>query len=562
MSKIYVLLTKNKTVYNLKSTFLFLCICFISSNVLGQKTWVGIGSGSGIGTDFNSAANWFPAVVPTSSDNVTMNLIAAATINLSSSITINKLKLFLNGNNTVVKLNVGANLFTVNDSADIDIIAGNPNTELYIGVNDNTSAGTIDFKGNAIFGKTDQSGNGVTSKVNIEANNNSKIIFRGNLILGRLANINSGFEFGDLIFDGLGTQNFTNNSSRLGYSCSFKNVIVGSTNNPVVNLKVGLNLNNDDLLGKLTINGSSTLNIGISQWNRKTVGDTLRMKNTANLILSNSINGLAGSNFPANFSKYIFDSTSTVEFNGAAQTIPGAANAVYSYGNLTLSNGNIKTVGSKITIFRCLTLADNSTMALGDSDVVLKSNNVTTAYVATVPISQNFTYVTGRFVVERYLQAYQSWRLLATPIEIPNSPTVAESWREGNSAFLSTGYGTQITGPQGPIIASPTSIFDVFTQRISIKSYDANTDNYIPVTNSNTAPIANLTGYYVFVRGDRSVGITGSAGPTILRMRGKIRTGDQVFSVPVNKFQSIGNPFALQLTSLSREPPGPCPAPW
>ena len=551
MSKIYYLFTKNKTVCSLKRTLLFLCICFLSSNVFGQKTWTGVGSTlTSTGNNFNDGANWNPAGVPSSSDNIVLNLIAGATINLSSSITINKLKLFLNGNNTVAKLNVGANFFTVNDSADIDIITGNPNTELYIGVNDNTSAGTIDFKGYAIFGKTNQGGTGTTSNVYIDANVNSKIIFRGDLVLGRLARITSGKEFGTLIFDGTTTQNVTTNNNGNFSVCSFKDVVVGSlTNSPTVNLVVGTKNFVDPILGDLTISNSSTLNVGISRWNGSSTGGTLSLKPTSKLILSDVTGGTLGSNFPSSFATYILDSTSTVEFNStAAQTIPGAINRVFSYGNLTCSKGNIKILGDTINIFRCLTLLDNTTMALGAVDAVLKSNKVTTAYVAALPVTPNFTYGTGRFVVERNLLAYLSWRLLATPIEIAGSPTIAESWREGNSAFVSTGYGTQITGPQGPIIASPTSIFDVYTQRISIKSYDAYTDNYIPVTNCNTAPIANLTGYYLFVRGDRSVGITGStASTTTLRMRGKLRTGDQVFSVPINKFQSIGNPFASRI---------------
>lgn len=534
--------------------YLIISLFLINNNVSGQKVWIGAGAASGNGgTDFNAAANWNPAVAPTSTDNITMILKNDAVINLSSSVTtINKFKLFIDGNNTDVRLNVGANELIVNDSADIDIVYGNPNTLLFFGVNNSTSVGKIDFKSFAAFGKTDQGGTGNSSRVNINANSFSQITFRGNVMLGPLACITPGSEFGEIIFDGTGVQNLiTNNNSNLsvgGFDCSFKNVTVGNVNSPVVNLIAGTKGFVDPMVGNLTLRNAAVLNVGFSRWNRSSLGGSLALTNTSKLILSNVTGGIAGSNFPSNFATYTLDSTSTVEFNGASQTIPGFTNNVLSYGNLTLSNGNIKTLGSNIAIFRCLTLANNTTMALGASDAVLKSNNVTTAYVAAVPATPNFTYGSGRFEVERHLFAQKSWRLLATPIEIASSPTIAASWRENNSALTSTGFGTQITGPAGPITPSPSGEFDVRTQRGSLKSYNANTDNYDEVLlNTSTTKIANKTGYYVFVRGGRGVGITDAAAPTNLRMKGKLLVGDQIFTIPVNKFQSFGNPFASRV---------------
>ena len=554
MSKIYVLLlTKNKTVYNLKSTLLFLCICFISSNVFGQKTWTGVGSTlTATGNNFNDAANWNPAVVPTSSDNIIMNLIAGATINLSSNITINKLKLFLNGNNTIVKLNVGANLFTINDSADIDIITGNPNTELYIGVNDNTSQGTIDFKGYASFGKTDQGGTGTTSNVYINANVNSKIILRGDLVLGRLARITSGQEFGTLIFDGTGPQNITTNNNGNSSICSFKNVVIGSSSNSTaVNLVVGTKNFVDPILGNLTVSNSAILNVGMSRWNRSSLGGTLTLKPTSKLILSDVTGGTTGSNFPSLFAAYNLDSTSTVEFNGTTQIIPGENELVKNYGNLTLSNGNTKTLGSKIAIFRCLTLAINTTMELGAFDAVLKSNYVTTAYVSAVPITAILSYGgTGRFEVERYLYPQKSWRLLSVPLQKfandATASTINSSWREGGTTL--TGFGTRITGVG--TIAYPGGV-DEYTQRPSMKYYDTAINDYTPITATNLAAnktIANNEGYYIFVRGDRGISVPSLAtGATILRAKGKLRTGDQIYTIKAKSFQSIGNPFASRI---------------
>ena len=308
----------------------------------------------------------------------------------------------------------------------------------------------------------------------------------------------------------------------------------------------------DPMLGNLTISNSAILNVGTSRWNRSTLGGTLALTNTSKLILSDVTGGITGSNFPSNFSTYNLDSTSTVEFNGTAQTIPGTANAVLSYGNLTLSNGNVKTLGSNVSIYRCLTLANNATMALGNFDAVLKSNNVTTAYVASVPTTPNFTYGSGRFIIERYLFPQKSWRLVSVPLlklaDDATAATINESWREGGTTLSSTGYGTRITGVG--TIAYPGGV-DEYTQRPSMKYYDTAINDYTPITGANLAAnktIANNEGYYVFVRGDRGITVpSGATGATNLRARGKLRTGDQTYTIKANSFQSIGNPFASRI---------------
>ena len=451
----------------------------------------------------------------------------------------------LNNNNNPDYINVGAFTLTVNGASNIDVQDDHPNNQLFVGVTDGSnSAGTIDFKGDVVIGTTD-----VRDGVLLIGNANSTIICRGNLTLNKRAQVAQGFEFGTLLFDGTGTQNFNFNNVK---SCGFNNVVIGKNNSPTV-IMGGTSVA-DNIIGNLTIANNSVFDLNTRQLNRKSNGGSLFIKNTATLRaagLSSTSNGgsaslLSGSNFPSGFTNMVFDSTSTVEFYGANQSIPGAAQFIKGYGNLTLVN-NTKTVSSSFAMFRNLTIAANTTMDLNNFDDTLKSNVQTTAYVSAVPTTAVINYGTGGFVVERYLAAYKSWRLLATPVDIATSPTISAAWREGNSAFASTGYGTQITGPQGPSTASNTAVLDIYTQRGSIKSYDPASNNYIEVANANTTKIANIAGYYVFVRGDRGVGITGAAASTNLRIKGKIRTGDQTFTVPTNKFASIGNPFPSKI---------------
>ena len=55
------------------------------------------------------------------------------------------------------------------------------------------------------------------------------------------------------------------------------------------------------------------------------------------------------------------------------------------------------------------------------------------------------------------------------------------------------------------------------------------------------------SGYFLFVRGDRAVPITGAAGTTILRMKGNILTGNQTFPVSGLKYEAVGNPFPSRI---------------
>jgi hypothetical protein len=154
--------------------------------------------------------------------------------------------------------------------------------------------------------------------------------------------------------------------------------------------------------------------------------------------------------------------------------------------------------------------------------------------------------IVGKVNVERYMFARSAWRLLATPIQIATSPTVSQAWRENNAPHTATGYGTRITGPSGTY--GPAGTLDDYSINPSLKSYNAATNNFTGVVNTNTTPIANLKGYYVFVRGDRSAAaIIGLSGITNLRIKGDLRTGTQIFPVPANKFESVGNPFASRI---------------
>ncbi len=180
----------------------------------------------------------------------------------------------------------------------------------------------------------------------------------------------------------------------------------------------------------------------------------------------------------------------------------------------------------------------NSAITTNDNLTLLSRDTATANFGEVVTASGNT--ITGKVNIERYLFAQKSWRFLATPVQVSTSPTATTAWRESNAALTSNGYGTQITGPNG------TPTFDQYTARGSLKSYNASNNIWTEVTNPSIA-LANEVGYMVFVRGDRGIAVAGTTGVTNLRIKGDVRTGDQTFNVPANKFQSFGNPYPARI---------------
>ena len=394
------------------------------------------------------------------------------------------------------------------------------------------------------------------------------------------------------------------------YLVCFENLKIGNGVKPSTVIVSGVNKNShlNDRGGALEVTANSTLVLPANHTlnARGTYNSSLQLRTNSTLCLEGGSGGITGSNFPAYFTSYSLEPTSTVLFYGAAQSIPGTVNNVNTYGNIILTGSGEKTasasnvnlagnlyrkngghtfnsnggrvsftssinaqkyytdpgatpidfydftnnnthssglsIDSTIGILNELELKPLTKITLNTGDIIMRSTAIRTSYVTnlgtTIPsIVYNTNY---RFVVERYLFAKKSWRFLATPVEIGSSPSVTTAWRESNSALSSFGYGTQVTGPQG------TPTFDQYTQRGSLKSYNAVTDKWDEVTNPSIT-LANTKGYMVFVRGDRGVAVGGTTGATNLRIKGNIRTGNQVFSVLANKFESFGNPYPARI---------------
>ena len=97
-------------------------------------------------------------------------------------------------------------------------------------------------------------------------------------------------------------------------------------------------------------------------------------------------------------------------------------------------------------------------------------------------------------------------------------------------------------------VTQPAPGFDAFTTPgPSMKYYDSITTSYVGPA-STALPIYNQRGYFVFVRGDRSVYTSGGAAtPTVLRTKGTLFTPAHpplTSNVVANLFESVGNPYA------------------
>lgn len=238
---------------------------------------------------------------------------------------------------------------------------------------------------------------------------------------------------------------------------------------------------------------------------------------------------------------------SVIVFNSAA-----VAQKINSAGTLTLGkqltvrlNSSFVTVPqltveTDIKIGGVLDIVQGTIKLTGNIHIL--SDSVSTASVA--PITGAISYGTGRFVIERYVPGHtKAWQFLAVPTV--TGQTINAAWQEGNAPLVTgtPGLGTIITSN-----VAGTGFDIIGGGGPSMKTYVPATGAWQGVSGTNIAHY-NQKGYMLFVRGDRTV--TTSSAPatkTNLRSTGKIcdpvSNIPPVTTIPANKFESIGNPYA------------------
>jgi hypothetical protein len=388
-------------------------------------------------------------------------------------------------------------------------------------------SGTVEYN-NATGGQTVVNG---TYGVLINSNTSGTNTTSGSLVVNETLTLNAGSEL-DLV-----TYALTGTVSTITGTGTLKTQNTSATPIPV------------DKTWTATIhyNGSSTQTI--------VSGDYTNLNGTGgNRILSTSPIGIAGTFTPGAGTYTI--TGSSIDFNGAApQNIPE-----FTFFGLTVSGGSTKSVAGSVTIKDGIRIGDNTTLALGNNNITLKSDSLTNARVGNVASTASITYGTGRFVVERWVQGRRKYRLITSSVTTsPNNTLTAGeealsiwgNWQNGG-VNTSQNIGTWITG------GTSADGYDAQTANASLFTYDDVNRRFVGFTSANGkntkyTPLKAGVGYYMFVYGDRQNSITTSnPRSTVLKSTGKIVTGDQQYTtssaIPLSgvtdRWTLIGNPYA------------------
>jgi hypothetical protein len=184
------------------------------------------------------------------------------------------------------------------------------------------------------------------------------------------------------------------------------------------------------------------------------------------------------------------------------------------------------------------------TLNTGDNITLISDANAT-ARVADITNggANSGNAINGQVIVERFFNATRKWKFLAVPTN--TAQTVKEAWQEGATASLQNpapGYGTQVTDHVAPTAANG---FDYDSpDGPSVKAYNSASDLWVGIPSTFTG-IKNLSGWMTFVRGDRTaIGFNAAANNTVLRTKGNLYQGNQLFSTLPYTFTSVGNPYA------------------
>ena len=311
-------------------------------------------------------------------------------------------------------------------------------------------------------------------------------------------------------------------------------------NNITVNNGGTLKISTDQQLAALVINAGGTVIVD--------PGVTLT---AASITGSGTITGSSASNI-------------VITGTGSSLNFTQTSAATRSLNNLTFNSGSSATLGNALDVYGTIALTSAS-LNVNTQNLTLKSNASATARIADLTGSSitNATNVT----MERYIPLRgnsatggRAYRLLAPTVN--TSGSIQANWMEtgvntaiGTNVNPVTNYGTQISGTGGN-----ANGFDV-TQTNAPSLYlttNAATPTYTAIGNTTQALNA-LTGYFLYIRGDRSVSMQVPLGSNMPTTSTTLRTTGSLVTGPVSSFTNgfVGG-GALNLVTN----PYPSPIDW
>ncbi|MBS1742856.1 MAG: Ig-like domain-containing protein [Bacteroidetes bacterium] len=258
------------------------------------------------------------------------------------------------------------------------------------------------------------------------------------------------------------------------------------------------------------------------------------------------------------------DQHAIIELNGsAAQSIPANTFQNNALGNLKINNSSVQgvTIDGPLDVYYSVTFSGTGRKLNTGGFLTFKSTAQETAWLGDVTGNT----IVGDATVERYIatgtngQSHgKSWQLLATPT---TGQTIKQAWQEGATTANGNpnpGFGTMLTSNVPNAATQPNPGFDVFTAPgPSIKTYVSATNTFVGPA-STADPIYNPKGYFILVRGDRSVIASNqAANATVLRTKGTLFTPANpapVTTVNAGTFESVGNPYpsALDIRNIGK----------
>jgi hypothetical protein len=236
----------------------------------------------------------------------------------------------------------------------------------------------------------------------------------------------------------------------------------------------------------------------------------------------------------------IFDGTGSWSINGSTAQLGTNGGT-----SLTLTNAN----GINISSTTNATLIGNLNIDASTAFTLKSDVN------GTASIGNSAGTITGNITVERYIPANRKYRFLASPVV----GATAVNWR--NNGTNTAGIGTHITGGtvgnnfDQSTLNAPSAFWynEVNAGNLTdVGSGASNDPGWTAFADGNTEPLTNGKGFRIFVRGDRTLSLTGSiptANNTTLSVTGTYPSNSvSIATTKTNSntnsgFNLVGNPY-------------------
>jgi trimeric autotransporter adhesin len=287
-----------------------------------------------------------------------------------------------------------------------------------------------------------------------------------------------------VIFSGTGTQTFPiGDGSASANKIAYRDIEINNTTGTVsIQSDITNIVNTSSIAGSITIMPNSAFNNGSHSIAGNT-GETFELQSGARLIMTGT------SGLPSGFTHSI-NPSSTIEYAGDAQNI-SALNNNQNYGNLSVSNGNTKTITEAIQVAGTLTLSGTTTLASG-GNLTLLSNASGTARIAAIPSGAS---ITGDVTVQRFIPAsLRAYRYLSSPVN--NSGTISFSQLIDDTHITGTG------GAANGFDNSPSNSPSLFIYDETVPG--ASNTGWMEVSNINNT-VNTARGFSLFIRGSRNL---------------------------------------------------------